>query len=211
MTGKTTSADDLADIILALATPQKRLIVAVAGPPGSGKSTLAETVVENLNGARPGVAAILPMDGYHYDDLLLVPRGLRSRKGAPETFDVAGFGHMLARLKANEEPEIAVPVFDRSIEISRAGARMIDQSVSIVIVEGNYLLLDESRWRDLHSRYDLTVMIREPEEVLRDRLEQRWHALSPEALAMQIDGNDLPNARYVMNASIEPDYLISVS
>ena len=61
---------------LLLARPETgRSLVAVAGPPASGKSTLAEGLVERLNAERPGVAALLPMDGYHFDDLLLVPWG----------------------------------------------------------------------------------------------------------------------------------------
>lgn len=78
------------------------------------------------------------MDGYHFVDMVLVPRGLRPRKGAPETFDVAGLHHMLLRLRRDEEAEIAVPVFDRRIEIAR--------SVRHVIVEGNYLLLGRPGW-----------------------------------------------------------------
>lgn len=205
------SQEALAEAVLARAKPGTRTIIAVAGPPGSGKSTLADRLCEDLNSRQAGLAAVLPMDGYHYDDLLLVPRGLRPRKGAPETFDVPGFKHMLMRLKANDEPEIAVPVFDRSIEIARAGARMIEQSVSILIVEGNYVLLDEPRWRDLHPHYDMTVMIKEPEAVLRARLEDRWQAMAPKERAEKIDGNDLPNGRRIMLGSIKADYILTAS
>lgn len=200
----------LETLIAAIATKGEtgnRVIAAIAGPPGAGKSTLAEQIVDALNSAEPGSAAILPMDGYHYDDMLLVPRGLRQRKGSPETFDAAGFAHMLMRLRQNAESEIAVPVFDRSIEIARAGARMIPQSVRYIIAEGNYLLLDEGRWRDLHPHYDLTVMIREPDAVLRARLEDRWKNLTAEERACKLDGNDLPNGRRVMEGSIAPDFV----
>ena len=128
-----------------------RRLVAIAGAPGSGKSTLAERLVEDLNAAAPATAAVLPMDGYHYDDAVLIARGLRARKGAPDTFDVAGFGYMLARLKRNDEPEVAVPVFDRDLEISRGSARMIPQEVRVLVVEGNYLLLDRAPWSALRS------------------------------------------------------------
>jgi hypothetical protein len=70
-----------------------RQIVAIAGPPGSGKSTLAERLVARLNESAKGSAA-LPMDGYHYDDCILIERGLSARKGAPESFDVLGLFHM---------------------------------------------------------------------------------------------------------------------
>ena len=207
MAGKVATLETLIAAIASKGGTGNRVISAIAGPPGAGKSTLAEQIVDALNCAEPGSAAILPMDGYHYDDMLLVPRGLRQRKGSPETFDAAGFAHMLMRLRQNAESEIAVPVFDRSIEIARAGARMIPQSVRYIIAEGNYLLLDEGRWRDLHPHYDLTVMIREPDVVLRARLEDRWKNLTAEERAWKLDGNDLPNGRRVMEGSIAPDFV----
>ena len=111
---------ELADLLEARAAPGARVIVAVAGAPGSGKSTLADKLVGKLNARQPGLAAVLPMDGYHYDDLHLVPAGLRPTKGAPDTFDVGGLYHTLSRLRAADEDFVAVPVFDRSIEIARA-------------------------------------------------------------------------------------------
>ena len=117
-----------------------RIIVALAGPPGSGKSTLAESLVESLNADVPGCATVLPMDGFHYDDLYLTPAGLRPRKGAPETFDVGGLRHTLLRLKSRDEEHVAVPIFDRQLEIARAGARLIAKATPIILVEGNYLL-----------------------------------------------------------------------
>jgi hypothetical protein len=118
----------------------RRVVVAIAGAPGSGKSSLAKRLVARLNEVAPGRAALLEMDGYHYDDHVLIERGLRACKGSPDTFDVFGLLHMLDRLKHNQEDEIAVPVFDRDLEISRAGARLISRSVRALVVEGNYLL-----------------------------------------------------------------------
>jgi pantothenate kinase len=186
---------------------ETRSVTAIAGPPGAGKSTLAEQLVEALNAREPGSAAVFPMDGYHYDDLVLVPRGLRPRKGAPETFDVAGFSHMLGRLRANLDDEIAVPVFDRAIEIARAGGRMIPQSVRHLIVEGNYILLRDGAWADLHRHYDTTVLIEVPEQELRRRLTERWKDLTGDDLTFKLDGNDLPNGRLVMTQSVEPEFV----
>lgn len=188
-----------------------RLVVAIAGPPGSGKSTTAEVLADQLNAGVPGLAAVLPMDGYHYDDTYLVPMGMRARKGAPDTFDVAGLRHMLARLRANDEPQVAVPVFDRSIEIARAGARMIPQSVKVLVVEGNYLLLQSDPWASLRELFDLTVLIDVPESTLRARLTERWvgYNLTAEEITWKLDGNDLPNGRFVMAQSASPDYRLA--
>ena len=200
-------ARTLADRLISL-DPGRRVLCAVAGAPGSGKSTLAERAVEMLNEAEPGCAALLPMDGFHYDDLWLEPAGLRPRKGAPETFDVGGLYHALARLKARDEDDVAVPVFDRAIEIARAGARRIDRTARIIVAEGNYLLLDRAPWDRLAPLWDLTVRIDVPEEELRRRLTGRWASLAPEEIAAKVDGNDLPNGRVVQTESRPADLVL---
>lgn len=187
------------------------MMIALAGPPGAGKSWLAEWLSDTLNAESAGSAAILPMDGYHFDDRILETRGLRNRKGAPETFDVAGLHHMLGRLKLNDEDEIAVPVFDRDLEIARAGARIISRNVQYLIVEGNYLLLKQPPWSSLRDMFDVTVMIEVPEEALRPRLVARWQAygLSPDEIAAKVEGNDIPNGRFVRDASAAADFVVS--
>ena len=104
---------DLAELskLLKVRANGKRLLVAIAGAPGSGKSTIAGQLARRLNDGVPGTATVLPMDGFHYDDGLLDALGRRARKGAPDTFDVAGLRHLLGRLRANAEDAIAVPVF----------------------------------------------------------------------------------------------------
>lgn len=187
-----------------------RKVVAVVGPPGSGKSTLAEALCLALTG-RGIAAAVLPMDGFHYDDGLLVPMGLRPRKGAPETFDVAGFSHLLSRLRANTEDRICVPVFDRGLEISRNAARMIPSSVEMLIVEGNYLLLDAPGWAGLRAHYDLSIMLQVPEAELRARLWKRWqdHGIPDADIPARVDGNDLRNGLTVLNHSLPADLAIT--
>ena len=201
------SQDELTQIVVERGQRQ-RSITAIAGAPGSGKSTMAEALAERLNSNEPGSAAVFPMDGYHFDDAVLLARGHRPRKGAPFTFDVAGFGHMLSRLRINSEHEIAVPVFDRSLEISRNAARIIPQSVRHLIVEGKYLLLNQAPWSSLRSSYDTAVFLRVPEDTLRDRLSQRWSHLEGEDLRIKLDENDLPNALLVSRESGGWDYVV---
>ncbi|WP_445682368.1 nucleoside triphosphate hydrolase [Radicibacter daui] len=181
----------------------RRIIVAIAGAPGSGKSTFADRLADALCDLSPASAALLPMDGYHYDDSILNARGLRARKGAPETFDTPGLFHMLDRLRRNEEEEVAVPVFDRDLEISRAGARLIPRAARVIVVEGNYLLLDRLPWSLLHPFFDITVFIDLPENILRARLVARWtgYGLQPAEIDAKVDGNDIPNGRQVISQS----------
>ena len=186
-----------------------RCITAIVGAPGSGKSTLSEALAARMNATSPGSAAVFPMDGYHYDDMILNARGWRARKGAPHTFDVGGFAAMLTRLSDNSEAEIAVPVFDRSIEIARNAARIIPLSVRHVIVEGNYLLLDAPGWRDLRNQFDISVYLDVPPEELRRRLSERWANVAPEERKMKLDGNDLPNAELVQSSSLPADFTVS--
>lgn len=194
-----------------LAEPtQDRQIVAIAGAPGSGKSTLAERIVAQANTIASGMAALFPMDGFHYDDAVLIARGRRPWKGAADTFDVGGLRATLARLRRNDEPEVAVPVFDRAIEIARAGGAIIPASVRLIVAEGNYLMLDQAPWNCLAPLWDMTVMVDVEEEVLRQRLTARWvhFGLSDAEIAHKLDGNDLPNGRLIRNQSRPPDILI---
>jgi pantothenate kinase len=201
-----TRFDDLVDALSDQATGKRRL-VAIVGAPGGGKSTLSTALADALNQREPGSTSILPMDGFHLDDQVLRARGRLERKGAPDTFDVGGLIHMHRRLATNAETEIAVPLFDRAHEVSRAGARIIPRSVKTVLVEGNYLLLKDPPWDQLAAFYDLTVQIDVPEETLRARLVERWreHDLPQDAARRRIEENDLPNARLVNAASRPAD------
>lgn len=188
-----------------------RRIVAIAGPPGAGKSTFADALAQALNHDARGRAAVIPMDGFHYDDGLLEARGLLARKGSPATFDVGGLRHMLTRLRRADEAEVAIPVFDRRLEISRAGARIVAADVEIAIVEGNYLLLDEAPWRDLAPLFDLTAMVRESRDALERRLIERWLGFGFEdaRARAKVAGNDLPNIDKVLEGSRGADFEIA--
>jgi len=206
---KTTSLEALAQT-LAGQLGDARRIVAIAGPPGAGKSTFAEALRDRINLAQPSLCEVLPMDGYHFDDTYLGSMGWQARKGAPHTFDVGGLKAMLGRLKANTEPEIAVPVFDRKLEIARAGAQMISQKAKIILVEGNYLLLAAPPWASLRPFFDTGIMLDVPPKTLEARLTARWAGLgyTPAAAKEKIAGNDMLNVKQVMENSAQADYVL---
>ncbi len=182
----------------------RRRLIAIAGAPASGKTTLAAELAEAL-GAR---AILVPMDGFHLDNRILDARGLRPRKGAPQTFDGAGFVHMIRRLAS--EDEVVIPVFDRARDIAIAGASVVGPETEIAVVEGNYLLLDEQPWRALRPLWDLSVYLKVPEDTLRARLIQRWldHGLNPQAAEARATSNDLPNALHIARHSSEADIVL---
>lgn len=189
-----------------------RSIIAIAGPPASGKSTLAETVVRLICGESDSDvprAALLPMDGYHLDNRILKSRGLLDRKGAPETFDADGFCRDVKRLSSTRR-ELFFPVFDRQLDLAIANSIVIHPQTPVVVVEGNYLLLESRPWSSLREVFTATVFLSPSLDVLRGRLLQRWknHGLDTAAAKRRVDENDLPNAELVLRESGEADLLL---
>jgi pantothenate kinase len=182
------------------------VIAALAGAPGSGKSTAAAAVAARLNAAEPGLCVVVPMDGFHFDDAVLEARGWRARKGAAHTFDVGGLAALLRRLRENAEEEIAFPLFDRGLELARAGAGIAPQAARVILVEGNWLLLREAPWDRLAPLFDLTALADCPLETLADRLAARWRdaGLAEPEVERRLRDNDLPNADAVITRSAEP-------
>ena len=207
--GKRIGFSDLVALI-ANREVKHRVIIAMTGAPGSGKSAVAERLTGELNSQQRDSTAILPMDGFHFDDAVLRQLGLYERKGAPETFDVPGLKHTLTRMRRNLESSVAVPVFDRDLELSRAAARLIPRSVRRVIVEGNYLLVKQEPWSSLHELFDLTIMLDVHQNVLRERLRQRWvgYGMSAAEVARKVEENDLPNGRIVARTSVEAGFYL---
>jgi pantothenate kinase len=187
----------------------ERLLVAIAGPPGAGKSTISWRLSDALN-AQGMAAKVVPMDGFHIDDVILDQMDWRARKGAPHTYDVEGLYSLLQRLRTAGQGDIFYPIFDRASESSRAAAGRVTPQDRIILVEGNYLLLDAPQWRDIAALFDFTIMVVAPMDELERRLLDRWSGLGPDAARAKVEGNDFVNARLIMSKSLAADITIAV-
>jgi pantothenate kinase len=152
------------------AASRARVILGITGMPGAGKSTLAERVTDALGAA----AVCVPMDGFHLAGSELARLGRGQRKGAPDTFDAAGYVALLGRLRSAAPGSAAVyaPRFDRGLEEPIAGAIAVPPEVPLVVTEGNYLLLD-AEWAPVRDLLDEVWYVEVPEEVRLARLVRR--------------------------------------
>ena len=184
---------------------KNRHFIALSGPPASGKSTISEKIANDLS-SKGYESNVLQMDGFHYDDQILKDKNLISKKGAPETFDVMGLASFLSRLK--NESEVVVPIFDRSLELSRSSAVIIPKETKVIVTEGNYLLLNSNPWKILQNFFDTTIMIQCEKSILEKRLLDRWKKfkLSDDQIHQKVYDNDLPNGINVIKNSSKADY-----
>ncbi|RDJ15930.1 nucleoside triphosphate hydrolase [Rhizobium grahamii] len=203
--------DEIAGDVVSRAGDVKRFLIAIAGPPGAGKSTMADNLADALR-ARGETAEVLPMDGFHMDNAILIERGLLSRKGIPETFDVRGFLDIIRAVRPADQ-EVLIPVFDRSRELAIASARVVSPEHRFIIVEGNYLLFSQGKWAELEGIFDYSVMLAPPIEVLEERLWERWrgYKLSEEEASAKVYGNDLPNGRLILGNRRRADVTLDVA
>ena len=182
----------------------KRRVIAIAGAPASGKSTLAEALALQIDNA-----AVVPMDGFHLSNDVLKARGLLQVKGAPDTFDAAGFVQLVRRIVAGGP--VSYPTFDRSKDCVVPDGGQLPARIETILVEGNYLLLNQNSWAELQALWDFTVMLYEPLEVLRERLCARWQSYghSPQDALARASLNDIPNAKLVIDQSSAADMTVA--
>ncbi len=199
--------DDLVARARVLAAGDRRAVLGVAGSPGSGKSTLVALLLTELG---PDVVAHVPMDGFHLADVELARLGRADRKGAPDTFDVAGYVALLRRLRAGGAGTIYAPAFERDLDQALAGAIAIPPTARLVLTEGNYLLLDEPGWRDVRPELDEAWFCDLSVEVRLTRLTARHVAFgrTPEQAAAWVAAVDEPNAARIEYTRARADLVV---
>lgn len=190
----------------------KRVLIGLAGGPGTGKSTLSETILATLRTS--GItAALVPMDGFHMRQEKLERLGLAEEKGAPHTFEAQDFVDFLTQLK-RANGAISGPVYTRDIEDVTDNAYSIEPDVLVVIVEGNYLLLDTPPWDGVRHVLDLSIHIAVPRDIVRNRLLARRGAyglFDPAHIARHVETVDLVNYDLVSQTAHNADIAITVN
>lgn len=173
-----------------------RYLIGIVGKPGAGKSTLSAYLLEQLHSSE---VTVVPMDGYHLSNAVLQALGRADRKGAPDTFDVAGFASLLQRIRNEKSVDVYYPVFDRSIEESIAAQGVVTKETKVVIVEGNYLLHDSGGWEVIAELLDELWFIDVDDEQRLERLIARHIAYgkSPADAQSWSRGSDEANARTI--------------
>jgi pantothenate kinase len=173
-----------------------RYLIGIVGKPGAGKSTLSAYLLEQLHSSE---VTVVPMDGYHFSNAVLQALGRADRKGAPDTFDVAGFASLLQRIRNEKLVDVYYPVFDRSIEESIAAQGVVTKETKVVIVEGNYLLHGSGGWEVIAELLDELWFIDVDDEKRLERLIARHIAYgkSPADAQSWSRGSDEVNARTI--------------
>ncbi|MDA2894573.1 nucleoside/nucleotide kinase family protein [Mycolicibacterium sp. BiH015] len=203
--------ESLAGDAVALGQSAPRAVLGIAGNPGAGKSTLATALLTAIEERRgPGWAAHVPMDGFHLADVQLTRLGMSDRKGAPETFDAAGYAHLLERVRQNTDGDIYAPGFDRNLEQPLAAAVVVPSSARLVITEGNYLLLNRPEWRRARQAMDRVWFIVTDDQIRIDRLVARHVEFGklPDAARAWVTDVDERNAELVSSTAGDADRVV---
>jgi pantothenate kinase len=186
---------------------ENRIMLGITGSPGVGKSTFAARLRDAFG---PETAVVVPMDGFHLGNAIIDGTPLKQRKGAIDTFDVGGYLSLLQRLRRRDEDTVYAPDFRRSIDEPVAASIAIPSALPLVITEGNYLLADHPRWREVRAQLDEVWFIEVPADVRLSRLVERHVLFGRERSAAEAwaGGSDQANAELIEKTKAFADRVI---
>jgi len=184
----------------------ERVIIGLIGKPGAGKSSLSKYLLKHLP---KETTALVPMDGYHLSNAQLKTLGRADRKGAPDTFDVNGYVELLMRIKANTKDEINFPIFHREIEESIAAEGVVHPYTTLVLTEGNYLLVESDGWAGVADSLTESWFVDVDNDKRMARLVARHikYGKSPEAAHAWANGTDQRNAELIETTRMKADVI----
>jgi pantothenate kinase len=203
--------DAACDRIAPLVRPGVRTLVGVAGPPAAGKSTLANALAATFQAELgPEAAVVVPMDGFHLSNAELERLGLADRKGAPQTFDAAGFVQLLERVRS-VGALVYAPAYSRTLHESIGGVIPVFPHTWLVVVEGNYLLLPEEPWTRGRALFDLVVYVDAPDADRVDSLLRRQRSRGLDVAQAQdwVQRSDEANARLIATTRRYADVVLA--
>lgn len=191
-----------------LARARARTLLGITGPPGAGKSTVSAAIAADLE----DLVRVVPMDGFHLAQAELVRLGRIARKGAPDTFDAAGYVALLARLRNPDRETVYAPVFRRDLEEPIACALAVPSEVPLVLTEGNYLLVTSSGWAGVRPLLDEVWYVEDDESARMQRLVRRHIQFGkPPDLAREwVLESDQRNAELVARTRHRADLIVSL-
>lgn len=193
---------------------KNRYFLGITGCPAAGKSMLAKNLTDEINSrTRDDFAAVVPMDGFHLPNSILKQRGLLNIKGAPETFDADSFVKLINRLHEFPDRSIRCPAYDRKIHDPVRNAITIRPCNQLIIVEGNYLLLNVSPWNIIRTKMDEVWYIDTPLKTVKEQLLRRHIAggTGKDEAERKVESVDLPNAELVKKTFLLADKIVKLS
>jgi pantothenate kinase len=206
----TLSFADLVERARGLAARGQRHLLGITGAPGVGKSKVAHELVDKLGA---DLAVLVPMDGFHLSNHVLITLGRRGRKGAWDTFDAGSYVHLLRRLRNQEEQIVYAPDFDRDIDESIGSALPIRREVPLVVTEGNYLLSDVGGWAGVGPLLDECWYLQVDDSTRLQRLTYRHqqHGMSHDDADNWARTTDQDNAVLIAQSLPRADLVITLA
>lgn len=199
-------------------------MIGIAGIPGSGKTTFSQILTNRINEIAakespesPPPAGFLPMDGFHLTRAALSampnPEEAHARRGAAFTFDAPKFLQIVTALRTGSKADpVLAPSFDHAVKDPKEDDITILPTHRIVVLEGNYLALDQDVWRDAAALLDELWFVEVDFEVARKRLRER-HVRAGIAKTVEEGDkraleNDLPNGKEIVKHRLKIDEVI---